>query len=675
MKTIIPCLAVLLAAVPSATADTKAQLRKAIFAEEVEQDPVKAAAIYRRMIDQSAEGPRHLAIARYRLAKLHLAADRRADAIAGLNALVTDANAPADWVVEARKLIDGIQPKPSAEATALVHDIHARIKDKVWYWHAGKNLHGEPFGALKFLADGKVETTIGLEWVVGWAPMGGDRFKVIQIEGKYWVHELSKDGSETSAIAFGGAVDAEKRLSLHPSPERSVDEVEIEFLKQLLERQPDAISAWKVPCKLARTNRTKSLGFLLDRGIDVDFRERDSVRYTPLMYAAEYGNLETVRFLLDRGADVNALDKRNLAPLYIAASRGDAGIVSLLIDRGADLTNTSPFVREADQRLDHGTALHGAVQRGHLEVVKLLLDRGADINAVSPGKFLTPLICALALKDFRMADELLVRGADPNLPATGISNPLRQMAYQGNLPMLRKLLDRGARVDMQSDEIREHSGVSRTVGAALPAAAREGHLEISKMLVEAGCPVDQTSPIYLETPLHAAALHGNTAMCQWLIGKGAKIDHRLPDEIDFQAGWTALHSAAWGESLDVMKLLMEKGASPEVPCGDRGLRRTAFHLAVLKGWLPLVTGILDQAAYQNPESRQRLLAQTDSEGNSALHLAVSREAKPNAELVRLLIDSGAPRALANKYNQTPRDLSLDPDKGTRDPGVKVRLNP
>lgn len=278
-------------------------------------------------------------------------------------------------------------------------------------------------------------------------------------------------------------------LRVHPNPSWSIDEAEIEFLKKLLDEQPDAITAWKIPCNLARLNRTKALGFLLERGVDVDLRERDSVGFTPLMYAVEYGEIGTVRFLLDHGANVN-------------------------------------------------------------------------------------------------------------------------------------------------------------------------------------CPVDLTSPVYQETPLHAAALHGNTATCRWLLEQGADLHHRLADRIGVQSGWLPLHSAAWNGSVEVVRLLMEKGASPTEPCHEAGQGRTPFHLAVLKGNLPVVRLMVDRAAGAGRDKLDNLLAQPDAGGNTALHLAASREAEPNAGIVRLLTASGAPVDASNRIGQTPRRLCHDPESGSRDPAVK-----
>jgi ankyrin repeat protein len=671
MKPIISGIVLIFTAAAACHGQTRAQLGKALFAEEVEQDAAKAAAIYQQIIDESADAPRNHAVARFRLAKIHLAANRQAEALALLQAITTDPKAPADWAAEARRLMDTTRVVDPRVAPDRPFDVSERLMGKLWYWNSGD---GEPFGALRFLPDGRMETTLGANFLAGWMPMGKNQFRVTNKNGNHWVMELAEDGRRTTGNAHSDAVDPFKFVTLHPNPSLSVDEAEIEFLKKMLEEQPDMIATWKVPCNLAKFNRPKSLAFLFEQGVEVDLRERESFHYTPLMYAVEYGEPGTVRFLLDQGADVNALDNRKTSPLFIAAWHGRSEMVSLLIDRGADLEFSSPHIDDRDRRLDLGTALHGAARQGHMHIVKLLLDRGADINAVSPTMQQTPLTTALAVRNYKLAEELLGRGADPNLPKSGIVSPLRQMAFQGNLAMLRMLLEKGARLDVQSDATHEWNGITRTVGAALPAAAREGHLHVAKALIEAGCPVDQMTLVYQETSLHAAALHGNTAMCRWLLERGADRRSRLADKIGIQSGWLPLHSAAWSGSIEVVGFLMEMGASPAEPGFQTGNARTPFHIAVQKGWVPVVKLMIGHEKDSGPEAAARLLSHADAEGNTALHLAVSREAKADQELVRLLIASGAPLDALNRRDQTPRQLCLDPEHGSGDSGIRMLLD-
>lgn len=113
---------------------------------------------------------------------------------------------------------------------------------------------------------------------------------------------------------------------------------------------------------------------LLDEGADVS--KEDSCKSTALHSAAhsaaKIGNKDIVRLLLDRGADVSKEDTRNRTALHLAAENGDEGMVRLLLDRGADVS------REDDRGF---TALHRAAQYGHLGVAMTLIERGAKPQA------------------------------------------------------------------------------------------------------------------------------------------------------------------------------------------------------------------------------------------------------------------------------------------------------
>lgn len=73
------------------------------------------------------------------------------------------------------------------------------------------------------------------------------------------------------------------------------------------------------------------------------------IRTTPLMLAAAHGHLETVRALLDLGADVNAEDMTGWTALHAAARNGYPDIVRLLLERGA--RQTSPLYSYGPSRL------------------------------------------------------------------------------------------------------------------------------------------------------------------------------------------------------------------------------------------------------------------------------------------------------------------------------------
>lgn len=669
MKHILSCIT-LVAATLAAEGQTKNQLQKALFAEEVEQDATKAAAIYQSMIDESAATPRYLAMARFRLAKIHQQAGRGAEATALLKALASDPNAPADWVVQAKWIMDAGTDSASRAKESGATALYDEIKDKLWYWHSG---NGKPFGTVRFLPEGRLETTVGVDWLIGWAQVDRRQVRINNVNGKYWIIGFSEDGSKTAGVAAPGVVDTFKFLGVHPTPSQSIDDAEIEYLKDLLTSRPDAIAQWRIPCKLAKRNRLKSITYLLDQGVHVDLRDKEGYHWTPLMEAVGEGHLEMVKLILARGAGVNSLDSRNASPLHISVARENMEMIRLVLESGADLEQSSGWIDSKTGGDDLGAPLHAAIQAGNLAAVRLLLERGANINAVTPAKSHSALNRALGKRDFTLVRLLLEKGADPNVPRDGPVNPLTQAAYVGDAEIVKLMIAKGAGMERQSAQLLHTFDSPRTVGAPMHAAVREGNIKVSTVLADSGSKIDQPSPRYQETPLHAAALHGNTAMCRWLLEKGANPQARLADQTDFQSGWLPLHSAAWSGSIEVARLLMEKGAAPSAPCSIGGNERSPFHIVVLKGNVPLVRLMMDHASKAGPKSLPALLAQIDTAGNTALHLAVSREAVPNPEIVRLLIGAGASQNALNRLGRTPRQLAHDLDIGTKDPAVESMI--
>jgi ankyrin repeat protein len=96
--------------------------------------------------------------------------------------------------------------------------------------------------------------------------------------------------------------------------------------------------------------------------------------------AAHFGHLETVRFLLDKGADINRVAQHKLAvtPLHAALFGKQKECARLLIERGADVA-----VRRGGNGWPRAgwTALHYAVSLGFDDLIPLLLERGADPEA------------------------------------------------------------------------------------------------------------------------------------------------------------------------------------------------------------------------------------------------------------------------------------------------------
>lgn len=95
--------------------------------------------------------------------------------------------------------------------------------------------------------------------------------------------------------------------------------------------------------------------------------------YTPLQLACFFGHENVVHYLVEKGADVNAVSHNVMAiqPLHAAAAGDHLGIVKLLLEAGADANG----VQEGGF-----TPLHTAAQNGSVELAHLLLAHGADVS-------------------------------------------------------------------------------------------------------------------------------------------------------------------------------------------------------------------------------------------------------------------------------------------------------
>lgn len=99
----------------------------------------------------------------------------------------------------------------------------------------------------------------------------------------------------------------------------------------------------------------------------MDYETYENGRNT-LMDAAVEGEVDSVKVLLDKGADVNAKDNDSTTALMDAALGGYIEVVQVLLDAGADTD-----AKDSDGR----TAMMWAKKEGHDEIVELLKQHGA----------------------------------------------------------------------------------------------------------------------------------------------------------------------------------------------------------------------------------------------------------------------------------------------------------
>jgi len=167
-----------------------------------------------------------------------------------------------------------------------------------------------------------------------------------------------------------------------------------------------------------------------------------------LHLAAKEGKIETIKTLLDKKVNINALERiYHCSPLHYAAENGKIEAIKLLLSNNANANSISKT---------YGSPLHLASQGGHDEAVKLLIEKGADINIIdNKGEtsifiYLGPAYMFLRMD---MIKYFVENGANLNMKNNNGNTPLHIAAtYKNNSELISLLISKGAQTDIQNNE-------------------------------------------------------------------------------------------------------------------------------------------------------------------------------------------------------------------------------
>ena len=227
---------------------------------------------------------------------------------------------------------------------------------------------------------------------------------------------------------------------------------------------------------MGSTERTVALLSRGSIGVDDGIPDGD----TPLMLAANTGNLGVVRTLLSKGAKVLIRDNYDLAALHMSARHGHLDITKLLMKAGSDL--------EAATSPSGYTPLHNAAEKGHLGEMSALIKAGAKINRRTSSAIGMTALYLAAQEGKLDAVKLLLRAkADPSLTTVDHpSTPLSIAAENGHSEIVREMI--------------QQFGIERCGGEnggelALARATRFQHVDCMRLLMDAGA-VDTNSALF-----------------------------------------------------------------------------------------------------------------------------------------------------------------------------------
>ena len=171
-----------------------------------------------------------------------------------------------------------------------------------------------------------------------------------------------------------------------------------------------------------------------------------------LQNAASAGYEMVVRFLLDKGVDINARSEVFGNPLHAAILTGNETIAELLIKKGADVNCEGGR---------YGSALQaGAATHGMDYIVELLLEKGADVNARG-GEYGTALVAAARIDNATTLRILIDAGADVNVTA------LNATIASGSLAAFEEIMFDVGRAGIKVDQLDENHESPLQLAASL----------------------------------------------------------------------------------------------------------------------------------------------------------------------------------------------------------------
>ena len=297
-------------------------------------------------------------------------------------------------------------------------------------------------------------------------------------------------------------------------------------------------------------------------------------RHTPLHVACFKGKKEVVEFLLEKGAKVEAVDVHGYTPL-IYSLRGDfVEIVSVLIRYNCNVNIT--------YKKSTYTPLHKAIIKNRFDIFKeLLTSKTIDVNRACKKGF-TPLHVAISYENEKMVQMLLLTGKviDPNVvdgngytvlhwavfkqnliildnvlmmkdidincTFTNVDSPLHEACKNGNLEIVKSLLNKNANVNAIGD--REYKMTP------LHWAAFLGYIKIVKELIKYKSNILSIN-IIKQTPLHLAVLKNDIKVVKYLVKNGAEI---YAEDENNRTPWDIAIENCYDLILDFFKLIINK---------------------------------------------------------------------------------------------------------------------
>ena len=215
------------------------------------------------------------------------------------------------------------------------------------------------------------------------------------------------------------------------------------------------------------------------------YTDYNTIQTTPLHAACQNGHVDAVKFLLDKGCDIDCVDEGGRTPLFSAALAGKSDIVEMLICSGADInhkddngTNALLYVCSQEENMvDYGDVVRILLRNG--------IETGTDFDC-------SGLVSAAQHNHHTIVEALLESGLDPDQRDYSGTTALLVACEKGREKIVEVLLAHKAKVNKLEYPQQKTDHYSRFYAEQIPlcVSTKNGHSTITKMLLDNGACVN-----------------------------------------------------------------------------------------------------------------------------------------------------------------------------------------
>jgi uncharacterized protein len=387
----------------------------------------------------------------------------------------------------------------------------------------------------------------------------------------------------------------------------------------------------------------------LARKADVNVAQIDGS--TALHWAVERDDLEMAELLIRAGARVAARTREGVTPLQLAATNGSAPMIDRLLKAGAD--PNAPLTPAGD------TAVMMAARTGKPDVIRALVEAGANVNAKENWGGTTALMWAVSEGHAEAARLLLSAGADVNARSHYVA-AANGRGFEGRTPVATRA----------EPKVEEFASGWLT---PLMLASREGDVELARILVEAGADVNAVAGDG-KTALALSIFNGNYEAASFLVANKAdvnKADAQRFTPLFWAVDRRNMETAPnfpWMVTVDPMPLirqLLDAGANPNALVNNtprarmrEGSPRIVFATALMRAAfaadLELVKLLLERGADPKILSRDSETMLSAAAGLAFIHgYHRGRSPEDRLQVVKLFVQLGNDVNWPDDYGITP----------------------